>query len=135
MKDCIFCKIIKGEIPCTKVYEDSDTFAFLDISPAAKGHTLVIPKKHYETIDQADENTLISLAKTLKKIASALMKDSEGLTVLQNNKEVAGQIVPHIHFHLIPRFKDDGNNLSFKRTEYAKNEAEETTSKIKNLLK
>ncbi len=135
MENCIFCKIIKNEIPCTKIYEDRNTLAFLDIAPAAKGHTLVIPKKHFETINQADKSTLSSLAETLKKVSSALINNAEGLTVLQNNKEVAGQLIPHIHFHLIPRNKNDGNEIHFKRVHYKENEAEETALKIKRLLK
>lgn len=114
-KDCIFCRIIGGEIPCAKIYEDSNIFAFLDINPATEhgGHTLVMPKKHYELITEIPEQELTALSLAIKKISTALLKFGEGLNLLQNNKKVAGQAIPHLHFHLIPRFADDNIKISY----------------------
>lgn len=138
MVDCIFCKIIKGEIPCAKVYEDKFTLAFLDINPATPrgGHVLILPKKHYELITDLPEEEFSHLCKTIKKISSALLKYGEGLNIIQNNKKVAGQIIPHVHFHLIPRFDKDGVILNYWKThKYSDNELKSVSEKIKNLLK
>lgn len=136
--DCIFCKIIKGEIPCEKIYEDSKTLAFLDISPASPrgGHVLVMPKKHYELISDISDEDLCYLSKTVKKISKALLKYGPGLNIIQNNKKIAGQFVPHVHFHLIPRFENDGILIEKWQThKYKDNEMQEISKKIKSLLK
>ncbi|MBM7554124.1 HIT family protein [Thalassobacillus pellis] len=109
--DCIFCKIINGEIPSAKVYEDDDVYAFLDISQVTKGHTLVIPKHHTKNVYETDEQTAEKLFARIPKIASAIKSTYNpiGLNVLNNNGEAAGQSVFHIHIHLIPRYgSDDG---------------------------
>lgn len=110
MTDCIFCKIVSGQIPCTKVFENDAVLAFLDIAPAAEGHTLVIPKQHTERVDAADANTLIEIAKVLPAIAAAVQQaaGAEGYNVLCNNGAASGQVVPHVHFHIIPRKTHDG---------------------------
>ena len=138
MNDCIFCKIAKGDIPCTKIYEDSKTLAFLDISPATPrgGHTLVIPKKHCELITDLNDSDLIALTRTVKKISNALLQYAEGLNVIQNNKKVAGQFIPHLHFHLIPRFEKDGFIIDkWSSSKYKEGEIDKTAEKIKSLLK
>lgn len=138
MEGCIFCKIIKGEIPCTKIYEDDNTLAFLDINPATPrgGHTLILLKKHYELITDVPEKELEYLLKIIKKISRALLKYGEGLNIIQNNKKVSGQIIPHLHFHLIPRFENDGVILSYWKTHKSTNEdLNKTADKIKTLLK
>lgn len=138
MTDCIFCKIIKGEIPCAKVYEDKFTLAFLDINPATPkgGHILILPKKHYELITDLSEEEFIHLCKTIQKISKALLKYGQGLNIIQNNKKIAGQIIPHVHFHLIPRFEKDGVILNYWKThKYNDNELNAISEKIKNLLK
>lgn len=137
MADCIFCRIIKGEVPCTKIYEDNHVFAFLDIRPAGKkgGHTLVMPKKHYELITDVPEDTLAKLVVIVKKISAVLMKDSEGVNIVQNNKKAAGQFVPHVHFHVIPRVKNDGITIeSWKSREYKDGEAEREAEIIRKAL-
>ena len=134
MKDCIFCKIIKGDIPSTKVYEDKNTLAFLDIAPITPGHTLVVPKEHAETIDQISDDSLKKSVIVIKKIVSALDNFNEGVNVGLNHKEAAGQLVPHVHFHLIPRNSGDGLK-SWQGGNYKEGEAEEISSKIKSLLK
>jgi histidine triad (HIT) family protein len=115
MENCVFCKIVKGEIPATKLYEDELTLSFLDINPASKGHSLVIPKKHYPTMLDIPEMELAELIKAVQKIGAAAMKatKADGFNIIQNNKEAAGQVVQHLHFHVVPRFKNDGLKLSF----------------------
>ncbi|SDC44181.1 histidine triad (HIT) family protein [Pelagirhabdus alkalitolerans] len=108
-ENCIFCKIINGDIPSAKVYEDDDVLAFLDISQVTKGHTLVIPKNHVKDIYETDEATASTLFARIPKIAKALEKSFEpaGINVLNNTKEAAGQSVFHLHIHLIPRYDED----------------------------
>jgi histidine triad (HIT) family protein len=136
--DCIFCKIARKEVPVEIIYEDKDTIAFLDIHPANEkgGHTLIIPKKHYELIIDIPDKELAALIKSVKRISKALMKFAPGLNILQNNKKVAGQFVDHAHFHLIPRYEGDGIILEkWKAYEYKDNQIEATAEKIRNLLK
>lgn len=104
--DCIFCKIIDGEIPSAKVYEDEDVYAFLDISQVTKGHTLVIPKSHEKDVFELNEETAAKLFRVVPLIANALNKtfSPKGMNVLNNNKEFAGQSVFHYHLHLLPRY-------------------------------
>mgnify|MGYP001616269064 CR=1 FL=1 len=138
MSDCVFCKITKGEIKGATVYEDKNTLAFLDIRPAGKngGHTLVIPKNHYEKITDMPDKELAALAITVKKISAALMKFSEGVNVIQNNGKVSGQYVMHAHFHVIPRYTGDGIKIEqWTPHDYAPGEIEEMQEKIKTLLK
>lgn len=107
--DCVFCAIAAGEIPCFKVYEDDFALAYLDISPFAKGHTLVIPKAHAADIMEIGEADLSELVVRVKRIAAHL-KDAlgcDGFHVLQNNGAAAGQTVRHIHFHIVPRWNGD----------------------------
>jgi histidine triad (HIT) family protein len=119
MDSCIFCKIVKGTIPCSKVYETTNELAFLDIRPSAKGHTLVIPKHHAETMMDMDVKTAPHFMETLQKVTQAVMKSTgaKGCNIVQNNYPVAGQIVPHVHFHIVPRNEHDGHDFSFKRHE------------------
>lgn len=109
--DCIFCKIIEGEIPSAKVYEDEDVYAFLDLSQVTKGHTLIIPKKHKENLYELNEDTASSFFKAVPKVANAIKAayNPIGLNMLNNNGELAGQSVFHFHVHLLPRYgKGDG---------------------------
>ncbi len=135
MSDCIFCKIINKEIPSYKVYEDDNVLAFLDIAPVNPGHTLVIPKKHYVNLEEISNEELAELMKVVKKIGKALKKGLgvSGYNVMENNDPVAGQIIPHIHFHVIPRQKDDGLKL-WPQSEYGEAEADTVLRKIKNKL-
>lgn len=107
MEDCIFCKIINGEIPSYKIYEDDVVYAFLDITQVTPGHTLVVPKKHAKDIFEYDEELASQVFARIPKIARALEKaypDMQGLNIINNNREVAYQSVFHSHIHLIPRF-------------------------------
>lgn len=138
-KDCVFCKIIKGEIKQASVYEDERTFVLLDIYPASKkgGHLLVMPKKHYEVITEMSDEDSRAVMWTIKKMSKALLKFGEGLNIIQNNKKVAGQYVPHVHFHLIPRFENDGIMIEkWAAGKYKdQKEMEDMAKKIQNLLK
>ena len=109
--DNIFAKILRGEIPCHKVYEDDDVIAFMDVMPQGPGHTLVLPKAPSRNVLDADPNVLAKLAPRIQKLAKAIKKafDADGLTIMQFNEEAGGQTVFHLHVHIIPRF--DGKNL------------------------
>jgi len=111
--DCIFCKIIQGKIPCAKVYDQGGIFAFLDIAPVNKGHALVVPKAHYATLFDLPSDIGRELLNALKLVGQAVMQatGAAGLNVGMNNFEVAGQLVHHAHFHLIPRHEGDGLRL------------------------
>ncbi len=137
MDGCIFCKIVKGEIPSEKIYEDEFVMAFMDISPANKGHALVIPKEHYETMLDIPEKLLEKVASGTKKVAGAMVDglSVEGFNVLNNNKSVAGQVVDHLHFHIIPRFEGDGVDMSFPHTKYDEGEMKEYAEKIMKHIK
>ncbi len=104
--DCLFCKIVNGNIPCKKIYEDDFVLAFLDINPTANGHTLIIPKKHFKDLDDIDEENLSHIYRAAKKIKKLLEEklNIEGLTLVQNNGVV--QAVKHYHLHLIPMNKE-----------------------------
>jgi histidine triad (HIT) family protein len=110
MLTCLFCKIVKGEIPAEIVYQDDQTMAFLDIFPKAPGHTVVIPKKHSENLINLEEVGVGSLFLTVKRITGILATSlkPDGFTIGINHGEVAGQTVPHLHVHIIPRFANDG---------------------------
>jgi len=110
MSDCIFCKIIDGSIPSYKVFENEECYAFLDIFPANRGHTLVIPKRHVKDIHEADAQTYASVAATAKEVADLLNRQlgSDGTTVFQMNREAGWQTVFHLHMHVIPRWDNDG---------------------------
>ena len=110
MSDCVFCKIIKGEIPCFKIFEDDTVLAFADINPLSKGHLLIIPKRHIENMWEATEEELVTVMRTAKRLVHAI-KDAinpDGVAVLQLNGKAVNQVVMHYHFHLIPRSKEEG---------------------------
>lgn len=108
--DCLFCKIIKGEIPSTKVYEDDTCYAFLDINPVNIGHTLLVPKAHSENLYDTPDETLSKLAPVLKKLSIAVKQGvgADGINIEMNNDPVAGQLIFHTHIHIVPRFEGDG---------------------------
>lgn len=119
-EDCIFCKIIKGEIPCAKVYEDEHVLAFLDISQVTKGHTLVIPKVHKQDVFALTPEIAASIFSVVPKIANAIEAQFQpvGLNILNNNREKASQSVFHFHMHLIPRYENDDSFGSIWKTHY-----------------
>ena len=132
MADCIFCKIVKNEIPCYKIYEDKEFLAFLDINPRNPGHTLIIPKKHYRWV--WDVPDIGFYYKIVGKIANAIKKALKTDFVVSL---VIGEEVPHAHVWLVPRFKDDGHDNSINISnikQIPKEDMEKIAKKIKNLL-
>ena len=117
----IFEKIVNREIPATIVYEDADTLAFMDIDPIIKGHTLVIPKTCYDPVTETPDEVLSKLMSVCKRIAAAQVRalGADGVNIIQNNGAAAGQVVPHIHFHVIPRFEGDGHHWNWNAKKYA----------------
>ncbi len=108
--DCIFCKILQGQIPSTSLFESDAFLVFLDINPANRGHALIVPKRHVETVFDLPEGYGEELIAIMRKVGKAIMKatGATGMNILQNNYADAGQAVPHVHWHLIPRFAGDG---------------------------
>ena len=115
MDNCIFCKIVNGVIPSTSIYEDDMFRVILDLSPATKGHALILPKAHFRNIFEMDEETASQLFVVATKVAKAMKATlkCDGLNIVQNNEEVAGQTVFHFHLHVIPRYAGDGQNISW----------------------
>lgn len=129
---CVFCKIVSGEIPAYKVFEDEKTLAFLDIKPVNPGHVLVIPKTHVKNLEEINQEDLATLIQVVKKIGG-LLKDKlqvDGYNVISNNDAVAGQVIPHLHFHIIPRSSGDGLPL-WPGHDYENGEAEQILEKLK----
>lgn len=132
MDKCIFCKIIKGDIPSSVLYEDEDFKVILDISPAAKGHAIILPKKHITNIFELEDDIAGKVLIVAKKVATALQNElgCDGVNLLQNNGEAAGQSVFHIHFHLIPRYHGDNVKISWIAGKYEDGEAKDLAEKI-----
>ncbi len=135
MNDCIFCKIVAGEIPSYKLYEDEKTLAFLDIHPVNPGHTLVVPKKHSYNILDIKAADWAAVAETTRMISRALHDglSADGINLQMNNREHAGQLVDHPHVHVIPRYKNDGLR-HWPGKSYQPGEAEEIVEKTKKNL-
>ncbi len=112
--DCIFCKIVSGEIPSIKVYEDDRVLAFMDINPINEGHLLIIPKAHAATIHEIAEGDFLAVMSATRKLASAVKKalNPDGINLLQLNGKAANQVVPHLHVHIVPRWFGDGLTIS-----------------------
>lgn len=107
--DCIFCNIVAGEIPARTVHEENGVIAFLDVNPLAPGHTLVVPTDHHERLNDVPEESAMDLYATIHQLVPAVEAsvDADGTTVAFNNGTAAGQEVPHVHCHVVPRFEDD----------------------------
>ena len=135
MSDCIFCKIIAGDIPSLKVYEDESVLAFLDIRPVHPGHTLVIPKEHSKNIFDVSEGAWAAVQKAVRMLAVAIEKGvgADGVNINMNNRPDAGQLVDHTHVHIIPRIKGDGLKLWPQRP-YQEGEADRVAEKIRKAL-
>ena len=134
--DCIFCKIVAGDIPCAKVFESENILAFLDIAPVNAGHTLVLPKGHYPTLMDIPVELGNELLQALSSVGRAVMEatGADGLNLMQNNHEAAGQLVHHAHYHLIPRFEDDGLRL-WPQSSCEQDEMKRLATSIAELLK
>jgi histidine triad (HIT) family protein len=137
MSNCIFCKIIAGEIPSTKIYEDKLVFAFMDISPINKGHVLVIPKEHYPSSSSIPEDAAGRMFHVGSRIGVALRRgmDYDGFNLHLADGSCAGQVVMHAHLHIVPRGVEDGFHWNWRQLKYEKNEAAEAAEKIKAKLK
>ncbi|NQT59427.1 MAG: HIT domain-containing protein [Bacteroidetes bacterium] len=120
----LFTKIIQNEIPSVKIYEDELCIAILDIAPVNKGHALVIVKNEYETLLECPDETLFHLITTAKRLAAKMKKKLkfDGFNIMINNGAASGQEVPHLHIHIIPRFKNDGKTPTLKKERYSENE-------------
>jgi histidine triad (HIT) family protein len=133
MGDCIFCKIANGEIPSATLYEDEEFRVILDLGPASKGHSLILPKKHaaniYELPDETAGKAMILAKKMAGKLTDAL--NCDGFNIVQNNGEIAGQTVFHFHMHLIPRYEGDGVGLNWTPGNLSDEDKEEILHKVK----
>ncbi|MBN2067329.1 MAG: HIT family protein [Candidatus Diapherotrites archaeon] len=138
MDGCIFCRIAKGEIPSTKLYEDENILSFLDIMPAAKGHALVIPKKHYHTLLDIPHGELREAMAIVQKVAAAIMAATpgvQGFNVIQSNQKAAGQVIPHLHFHIIPRKENDNLDFAWEQGKAEQEELKKYAEIVKKNLK
>lgn len=131
-KNCIFCKIANGEIPSKAIYEDEDFKVILDLGPATKGHGLILPKEHAANLFELPEETAAKAMVLAKKLGKQMIENlkADGLNLVQNNGEAAGQTVHHFHLHLIPRYKNDGQHILWNPGEASQEELEE----IKNTI-
>ena len=135
-QDCVFCKIVNKELPCYKVYEDDFVLAFLDVNPVAIGHTLIIPKKHYENIFDIDSEVFQRIAEVSRVIAKKMVDNLDdvcGVNLFQSNGKVAEQVVMHSHLHLIPRRESDSFRIndSMKSVKLEDNQFKNILEKIK----
>lgn len=130
--DCIFCKLANGEIPTNSIYEDKDFNVILDMSPATRGHALILPKEHADNIYELPEETAAKVFPLVQKLAKSMTEklECDGFNIVQNNGEAAGQTVPHFHIHLIPRYREDGQRIAWTPQETTPEELTE----VKNLL-
>jgi len=133
---CIFCRIVAGQIPSLKIFEDDRALAFLDIGPLADGHTLLIPKDHHADLRDLPQHTLAAISAHLPRLATAVMSatGATGLNLLQNTGRSSGQAVFHVHFHLIPRREGDGLGYPWKAGSYSAGAAERWQRQIAEAL-
>lgn len=137
MNNCIFCKIVAGELPAAKVFEDDACLAFMDLGPIIKGHTLVIPKAHHDPLTDTPDALLQHLIVVIRRVAAAQVKalNADGFNVTQANGACAGQVVPHLHFHVIPRFHNDGHSWNWNARRYdSPDEMESLAGRIRTAL-
>jgi histidine triad (HIT) family protein len=132
-ENCIFCKMAAGQIPVTKIYEDDTVLAFLDIGPISDGHTLIIPKQHFEKLHDCPAEILGQVCSRLGKIAKAILAGmkSDGYNLLCNNGRAAGQVIEHLHFHIIPRNTGDGVFDKWPSYKYPQGKSEAIAEKIR----
>jgi histidine triad (HIT) family protein len=135
MSDCIFCKIIVGEIPCSKVYEDDSVIAFLDIHPVHLGHTLVVPKAHFLNIAETPDDVITRIFSAAKRIAAVALgvTGAHGFNIGINTGAAAGQVVMHTHVHVMPRSEGDGLR-HWPKKDISQEQMEQTAAKMRELL-
>jgi len=126
MEECIFCKIVRGELPSAKVYEDENCLAILDVSPVRPGHTLIMPKAHYATLVETPAGLVQAMAGVFGRLCEAVVRavSAEGFNLFVANGRCAGQVIDHLHFHIVPRHADDGVFPAWKAGGYAEGEME-----------
>ncbi len=136
MDSCVFCKVVAGEIPVTRVYEDEAVLAFLDIGPLSDGHTLVVPKRHCTRIHTCEPDVLADVGARLGRIAQAIATamEADGYNVLSNNGSAAGQVVDHVHFHIIPRRTGDKVFTEWPSHKVEQGQIEEIAARIRRNL-
>jgi len=136
MDDCVFCKMVAGQIPVTKIYEDEAVLAFLDIGPVSDGHTLVIPKQHFSKVHECEPAVLAAVGGCLGKVAGAVVQamEADGYNVLCNNGRAANQVVEHLHFHIIPRKTGDGVFTEWPSYTYGDGAMQSIAEKIRKSL-
>ena len=134
--DCIFCKLANGIIPTNSLYEDDVVKVIFDAGPASSGHVLILPKEHFDNVYALDDDTAAHVFQVAVKVAKALKEglNLEGLNIVQNNGEIAGQTVFHFHMHLIPRYKGDNVGITWTPGELSDKDKEEILSKVKEQL-
>ena len=134
--DCIFCKLANGDIPTNTLYEHDCVRVIFDAEPAAEGHVLILPREHFDNIYELDDDTAGHVFKVAKKIATAMNKtlDMDGLNVVQNNGEAAGQTVFHFHMHIIPRHNDDTVNVGWEKHKVSSERIKDITDEVRKYL-
>jgi histidine triad (HIT) family protein len=135
-EECLFCKMVAGQIPVTKIYENDVILAFLDIGPISDGHALIIPKQHFDKLDECPPELLAKVASHLGKIAKAVSATmhSDGYNVLCNNGRAAGQVIDHLHFHIIPRNSGDDVFNRWPSYKYPDGKIDEIADRIREKL-
>lgn len=135
MSDCLFCRIITGEVPSQKVYEDEDVFAFLDIQPVNVGHTLIVPKAHYENCGETPDDAMAAVIAVAKRVGAAALRvtGAQGYNVGINCGAVAGQVIMHTHVHVMPRFEGDGLR-HWPKLAVSKDEMDSAAEKMRQVL-
>lgn len=133
---CIFCRIVRGELPSYKLYEDHDCLIILDVNPITVGHSLIITKMHYPTLLDTSPDLTAKIMQTVHKVIPTLLKatNTEGFNLFQNNGRCAGQLVPHLHFHIIPRASGDNVRFNWNPKPADKTELEKLTAQITQYL-
>jgi len=133
---CIFCRIVAGEVPAYKLHEDQHILAFLDLGPLSRGHTLIIPKGHWKTLDQVPAEVTAAIGRWLPAMSRAVMEATGGdaWNILQNNGKAAHQAVDHVHFHIIPKFSDSGLEIGWPAGKLDEDEAPKLREAIQKVL-
>ncbi len=135
--DCIFCKIIRGKVPSSKVYEDEEVIAFMDLFPIHEGHVLVVPKQHYATLREVPLVLAEKLMKVVVQLERSIWESGltwEGTNILQNNGTSAGQDVHHVHFHIVPRDSEDGFRFKYTALKPSRADLDQTAQTLRNSL-
>ena len=136
MEDCIFCKIVSGDIPSAKLVETGEAICFLDINPINPGHALIVPTRHVESVLELNQDELHACISLAQRIAGAVMAatESPGCNIHQSNHRCAGQVIPHTHFHVIPRRPGDGFSFRLRQGSYGEGELEQMQQRIRQRL-